>query len=257
MILQGLDPAYVKVQLDKLTNLNTTLTDVRDTIAGGTSLNDINTTLGTLATEATTSSILTQVNKLNFDANNNLYVILNSTASVIVSNYPSWFTSSTKKTDDIYSGIASLDNALASVATDKLRASIVDALPAGTNWIGSVRIGNGTSSVDVVTGTLLGASAELLGVAPDWIEMLAGGTNYEDTTISVSTTQSSSTFSPPLKFALITNTSDTDVLIRINGSSAVQKTISAHTYRFLMFPISSLYYVVSSGSGTIRVEGVW
>lgn len=294
VILEGIDPAYVKVQLDKLSNLNTPLSDVRDTISGGKSLADVYSALysttdgmsvydqlkdisSKVATEATLSSILSQLDvalstraseatlqaikaqtdKLTFDANGNLLVALSGTSTVNVGNFPSWFTSSTATTDSIYSKLDALDDALASVGTDKFRTSIVDPLPSGTNWIGKVQIGDGTNAASVVQGTLGGSTAYLIGTAPDIVKMFAGGTNYEDIEVSVSTTEASSTFSPQLKFALLTNTGDTDILTRINGPTAPQKRIPAHTYKFIMFPISSIYYVTESGSSTLRIEGAW
>ncbi|RLC80663.1 MAG: hypothetical protein DRJ03_21265 [Chloroflexi bacterium] len=281
MIFDNLDPAYVKGQLDKLSNLNTTLTNVRDAISGGKSLSDIygtlyNTTdgksvydqakaiygqldvaLSTRASESTLSGIKSQTDKLTFDSNDYLYVVLGGSSTVNIGNFPSWFTSSTKTTDDLYGKLNALAGALGSVASDKLRATIVDALPAGTNWIGSVKIGDGSSAVGVINGTLGGSTKTLLGVAPDLVKMYAGGTNYVDSEVSVTTTESSSSFSPALKFALITNTGDDDVLIRFNGSSATQKKIPAHTSKAVLFPISSIYYEASTSSSTLRIEGVW
>lgn len=255
MIFDEISPKYMKTQLDKLSNLNTSLTDVRDTIAGGKSLNDINTTLGTLATEATVSGIKSQTDKLSFDGSNNLLVAFSS-GNVDIGNFPSWFTSSTKTTDDIESDLAAMKGALGSVASDKFRASIIDALPAGTNWIGNVKIGDGTNIASLVAATLAGASVQALATAPDLVQMYSGGANYVNDELTTSTTEANSTYSPELKFAVLTNESTTDdIKIRFNDSSAPQMTITAGTSKVVMYPVSSLYYVAVSGSPTLLVNG--
>jgi len=55
-----------------------------------------------------------------------------------------------------------LDNALASVATDKLRTSLVDALPAGDNEIGRVRLRGYDYAATVWRDLALDAEGRLL-----------------------------------------------------------------------------------------------
>jgi len=255
MIWDTIDVVYLKQQLDKLSNLNTSLTDVRDTISGGKSLSDIDSTLSTLATESTLSAIKAQTDKLTFDGSGNLLVSFSS-GSVNIGNFPSWFTSSTKTTDDIESDISALKGALSSVGSDKFRVSIVDALPAGTNWIGNVGIGDGTNLASLVSATLGGGTVKALATAPDLIKMYSGGTDYVNDEITTSTTETSSTYSPALKFAILTNESTSDdIKIRFNGSSAPQMTLHAGTSKVVMYPISSIYYVAVSGSPVLKVNG--
>ena len=228
-IFEGVSPRYLKEQLDRLTNLNLSLTDLRDAILGpdNRTLTDIYNKLGNIG------------------------------GSVSVSNLPSWFTSSTKTTDDILDKLDAIDNALASVGTDKLRTSVIDPLPAGSNWIGNVRVGDGSNYASVVSGSLGGSSAKLLGVAPDLTRAFTGGTAYTEQEVSVSTTETTSSFDPPLKTVVLTNESDTDVTIKLNGGSTT-KVLPAKTTKIIaFFEISDISYVVSSGSATLRIEGYW
>jgi len=287
MIFDYPDPKYIKQQLDKLTNLNISLSQVRDDIrgTGNKTLTDIVSTLlsqvdtptstldgrlynpsdgksvydhlKTLATSGVgitnfpswfTSSTVT-IDTLNSTVSGlkggdsrtltDLYNKLSSIGgSLSITNFPGWFTGSSKKTDDLYNELTSIYN----------KFSI-------SNWIGKVGIGDGSNVATLVSGTLAGSSAYLIGVAPDLVKMYTGGTNYEESTVSVSTTESSSSFSPALKFVKITNEGDVEALIRLNGSSATQIPIPAHTGKWFVFPVSSIYYEVSSGSTTLRIEG--
>lgn len=229
MIWDGLDPQYLKQQLDRLSNLNLSLTELRDAIIGSgqKSLTDIYNKLSSIG------------------------------GSVSITNLPSWFTSSTKTTDDIFSKLDAIDNALASVGTDKLRTSIVDALPAGDNWVGRVKIGDGANIASIVSGTLGGSTVHLLGVAPDLTKVFAGGAAYTEQEVAVTTTESTSSFSPPLRAVVLTNEGDVDITIKLNGSTTT-KTIPARTSKVIaFFEISSISYVVSSGSSTLKIEGYW
>lgn len=273
MIWDSIDVKYLKGQLDKLSNLNITLSQLRDDIrgAGNRTLTDLydrlssilgqlDVALSTRASESTLSGIKAQTDKLSFDANNNLLVYLQGGSSN-VGNFPAWFTDSTRTTDDLFGKLDALDNALASVGTDKVRSSIVDAIPAGDNWIGRIKVGDGTNFAGIVATTLGGASVNALAVAPDLIKMLAGGTNYVYSEITTSTTESYSTFSPELKFAILSNRDPTnDVLVRFNdpnpdSPTATQVTIPAGTSKVVMFPISTLNYVASAGTPILVVNG--
>jgi len=221
--------AYLKAQLDKLSNLNLSLTELRDSLRG-----------------ADNKTLTDIYNKLN-----------NIGGSISIGNLPSWFTSSTKLTDDLFNKLDALSKALGSVAQDKLRVGVIDPLPTGTNWIGKVHIGDGTNAVSVISGTLAGSSRYLLGVAPDLTKVFAGGTNYTEQTVNVTTTEASSTFSPPLRAVVLTNAGDVDILIKLNGGTT-QKTIYARTSKAIVFyEISSISYKVASGSSTLIIEGYW
>jgi len=223
VIFDSIDVKYLKTQLDKLGNLNITLTQLRDDLRG-----TGNRTLTDLYNQLT--SILGQLD-----------VALSTRASEAT--------------------LASIANALASTATDKLRTSIVDPLPTGDNWIGRVKIGDGTSVASVIAATLGGASAQALAVAPDLIKMLSGGTNYVYSEIVVSTTEAYSTFSPEIKFAVLSNRDNTnDIFVRFNDPTpatptATQITIPAGTAKVVMFPISTLNYSSPAGTPTLVVNG--
>lgn len=261
MIWDSLDVKYMKTQLDKLSNLNISLSDLRDALIGADSrsmtdlynmLNSIygqlDVSLSTRASESTLSGIKSQTDKLTFDSSNNLLTV--------IQNFPSWFTGSTKLTDDIFNKLDSLDNALASVGTDKLRVSIVDAIPSGDNLIGRVKISDGTNLAGLISATLGGSSLYALAVAPDLVKAVSGGTNYVYQELATSTTEASASFSPNLKFAVLSN-QDTanDVLVRFNDSAATQIKIPSGTAKVVMFPISTLYYVASAGTPTLVVTG--
>lgn len=62
---------------------------------------------------------------------------------------------------DLHVLLDKLEDALDSVGTDKLRVSLVDALPAGTNYIGKVALGDGTNWI---TAQLIGAATYGFGV---------------------------------------------------------------------------------------------
>ena len=287
MIFDFLDKQYVKQQMDKLSNLNITLGQLRDDLrgSGNKTLTDIvNTLLSQLDTKTSTldgrlynatdgksvydhlktlatsgigitnfpswftNSTITldnlnnTVSGLKGGDNRTLTDLYNKLSSIggslSITNFPSWFTGSSKKTDDLYSRLSDIYNKF-DIA----------------NWIGKVGIGDGSNIATLVSGTLAGASAHLIGVAPDLVKMYAGGTNYEESTVAVSTTEDSSSFSPALKFVKVTNEGDVDALIRLNGSSATQIPIPAHTGKWFLFPVSSIYYSTSSGSTTLRIEG--
>jgi len=274
-ILEFLQPAYVKGQLDKLSNLNISMTDLRDALRGtdNKTLTDIYNKL---------SSIGGSVSIGNFPAwftgstktTDDLFGKLNSLTGALgtvgtdklrvsvvdpvgVGNFPTWFSNSTKTMDDLFGKLNTLNNALASVATDKFRVSLVDALPSGTNWIGRVYVGDGTNAVGVISGTLAGASKYLLGVAPDLTKVFAGGTNYTEQSVNVTTTAQTSTFSPALRAVLLTNAGDVDIILKLNGGT-VQKTLPARTSKLIAFyEISSITYSVASGSSTLKIEGYW
>jgi len=229
MIWDSLDIAYLKQQLDKLSNINISLSDLRDSILGSDSrtLTDIYNKLGSIS------------------------------GSIEVSNFPSWFTNSTKTTDDILSDLDALKKALASVGDDKLLVSLADAIPAGDNVIGRVKITDGSNVLSLAQGELAGTSYYMIPSAPDLTAMFAGGTAYTEQEVSVSTTESSSSFSPPLKMTLLCNEGDVDVTIKLNGGSTTKK-IPAHGCKAIaMWKISSIAYSVSSGSSTLRIEGYW
>jgi hypothetical protein len=98
--------------------------------------------LSTRASETTLSAIKTQTDKLTFDASNRLKVLLES-----LPNPPNLDVALSTRASE--STLSALKNALASVGSDKVRASIVDALPEGTNTIGNVNaIKSGTWNID-------------------------------------------------------------------------------------------------------------
>jgi len=98
--------------------------------------------LSTRASESTLSGIKAQTDKLTFDSSNRLKVLLESLPNP--SNLD--VALSTRASEATLSAIK---NALASVGTDKMRVSVVDALPAGSNTIGNVyAIKSGTWNID-------------------------------------------------------------------------------------------------------------
>jgi hypothetical protein len=98
--------------------------------------------LSTRASESTLSGIKAQTDKLTFDSSNRLKVLLESLPNP--SNLD--VALSTRASEATLSAIK---NALGSVGTDKMRVSIVDALPAGSNTIGNVyAIKSGTWNID-------------------------------------------------------------------------------------------------------------
>lgn len=286
-IFDFLDPQYVRQQLDKLSNINLSLSQLRDDLrgSGGKTLTDI--------VDAITGQIDTKTSVIDSRLHNasdgkSVYDHLKTLAEtgVGITNFPSWFTNSTITLDTLNNTVAGLKGVDGRTLTDlynklsnlggsfsitnfpswftgssKLTDDLYDRLSDiynkfnFANWIGKVGIGNGTNVVSVISGTLGGSSAYLLGVAPDLAKMYAGGTNYEESEVTASTTESSSSFSPPLKFVKIINEGDVDALIRLNGASATQIPIPAHTGKAILFPVSSIYYVTSSGSTTLRIEG--
>ena len=287
MIFDFLDPEYVKAQMDKLSNLNITLSQLRDDIkgAGNKTLTDI---VSAINTQVDTKTSTLDSRLYNSTDGKSVYDHLKSiaTSGVGITNFPSWFTSSTVTIDtlnstvsglkggdsrtltDLYNKLSDIGGSLSianfpswftgsTTTTDTLKSSI-DSITnklSIANWIGKVGIGDGTSVASVISGTLAGSSANLIGVAPDLVKMYAGGTSYEESTVAVSTTEDSSSFSPALKFVKVTNEGDVDALIRLNGSSATQIPVPAHTGKWFLFPVSSIYYSTSSGSTTLRIEG--
>jgi hypothetical protein len=155
----------------------------------------------------------------------------------------------------ILSELDKLTNSLASEATDKLRVSIVDSIPAGDEVIGRVKITDGTNvvnttQVDVATSTLIG-----IPVAPDISATLSG--LYNEFEFTATATENTQTFSPPLKAAVICNDGDVLVFIRLNGSSQ-EKELYPHTCKVIAFwRLSSISYRAESGTSTLRVEGYW
>jgi len=273
MIFDSLDVKYLKNQLDKLSNLDLSLSNLRDSIVGSDnrSLTDIynrlsnildrlDTNLSSRASESTLQAVKAKIDKLSFDENNNLLVNVKG-GSVSISNFPSWFTKSSKTTDDLFSKLDALDNALASVGNDKLRTSLVDSLPAGDNWIGRVKLGDGSNIVNIVKAKLGSGEYNALTVAPDLIKMLSGGANYIYTEITVSTTEDYSTFSPELKFAILSNRDPTyDIFVRFNdpnpdSPSVTKIRIPAGTAKVVMYPIKTLNYVASGGTPILVVMG--
>jgi len=251
VIWDSLDVQYLKTQLDKLTNLNTTLTDLRDDLRGteNRTLTDLHTLL---------SGIKGQSDKLSFDGSNNLLVYLQGGSSDI-GNFPTWFTASTKKIDDLFTKLDALDDALDPTTSDKFRTSIVDSLPYGDEWIGRTKIGDGTNLVNVIATTFSGSGGYGLAIAPDLVKAVSGGTHYTETEFSVGTdypTEPNADFSPPLKFAVITNRSATvNVTAMLNGSSASEMTISAGTAKVIMFPLSEIYCKGDDTGATVRIVG--
>jgi len=286
-IFDFLDPQYMKEQLDKLSNLNISLSQLRDDLrgSGGKTLTDI---VNAITAQIDTKTSVIDSRLYNSGDGKSVYDHLKTIAEtgVGITNFPNWFTNSTVTTDtlnntvsglkgtggrtltDIYDKLSNIGGSVgidnfpdwftsSTVTTDTLKSSI-DSIYNKldiANWIGKVGIGDGTNVASVISGTLAGSSANLLGVAPDLVKMYAGGTNYEESTVTASTTENSSSFSPPLKFVKITNEGDVDALIRLNGSSATQIPIPAHTGKAILFPVSAIYYVTSSGSTTLRIEG--
>lgn len=287
MIFDYIDAKYLKTQLDKLSNLNISLSQLRDDLrgAGNKTLTDV---VNTLLSQIDTPTSTLDSRLYNATDGKSVYDHLKTiaTTGVGITNFPSWFTSSTVTMDTLNSTVSGLKgvdgrtltdvyNKLSSIGgnvgitnfptwftsstklTDDLYTQLTNILNRldYANWIGKVGIGDGTNVASIISGTLAGASAYLVGVAPDLVKMYAGGTNYEESTVSVSTTEASSSFSPPLKFTKITNEGDVDALIRLNGSTALQIPIPAHTGKWFLFPVSSIYYVTSTGSTTLRIEG--
>jgi len=98
--------------------------------------------LSTRASETTLNAIKMQTDKLTFDDLNRLKVLIESLPNP--SNLDIALSTRASETT-----LAAIKNALASVGTDKFRTTIVDALPEGTNVIGSVNaIKSGTWNID-------------------------------------------------------------------------------------------------------------
>jgi len=274
-LVEFLQASYLKAQLDRLSNLNISLTDLRDGLRGTDSrtLTDIYNKLSNIGGSVSVANLpawFTGSTKTTDDLFNKLNSLTNALSSVAtdslranvinaisVGNFPSWFTGSTKLTDDLFNKLDALSKALGSVAQDSLRVSLISSLPSGTNWIGRVWVGDGTNAVSVISGTLAGSSRYLLGVAPDMTKVFAGGTNYTEQAVNVTTTESSSSFSPPLRAVMLTNTGDVDIIIKLNGGTT-QKILYAKTSKVIVFyEISSISYKVASGSSTLVIEGYW
>jgi len=287
MIFDYPDPRYVKQQLDKLTNLNISLSQLRDDIRGSGSktLTDI---VNAINARVDTPTSVIDSRLYNATDGKSVYDHLKTlaTSGIPVQNFPTWFTNSTVTTDaiqssidglkgsgnrtltDIYNRLSNIGGSVdvgnfptwftsSTVTTDTLKSSVdsIASKLAYANWIGKVGIGDGTNVATLVAGTLAGSSAYLLGVAPDMTKMYSGGSNYEESTVSVSTTEDSSTFSPALKFVKITNEGDTDAIIRLNDAAAPEITVPAHTGKWVLFPVSAVYYKTASGTTTLRIEG--
>ena len=132
--------AAIKTQIDKLQfDAASNLKTVPQSIPNPPAL-DVN--LSTRASEATLAGIKSQTDKLQFDAYNNLKTVPQS-----LPNPPNLDIALSTRASE--STLLALKNALASVGVDKVRISVVDSLPAGTNKIGSVDAYKaGTWSVD-------------------------------------------------------------------------------------------------------------
>jgi len=180
----------VKAQTDKLTF------DASNRLAIQNPPN-LDVALSTRASESTLSGIKTQTDKLTFDTSNYLQVNVKATVNpsnldVALSTRASESTLSgikagTDYLDDIYgrldvalstraseSTLSAIKNALASVGTDKMRVSVIDSLPAGTNKIGSVDV----ATIPVTKG--------------DWLSTIPNPSNLD---VALSTRASESTLS--------------------------------------------------------------
>jgi len=211
-VFEFLDPAYLKAQLDRLSNLNISLTELRDAIrgAGNRTLSDLYNVLYDSGTGLTVAQLL-----------------------------------------------AALRGALDSVGTDSLRTTLTGSLPAGDNWIGRVKIGDGTNVVAVLAADLAGSIYNGIPVLPDATAMFAAGPAYTEQEVAVSTSEQTSSFSPPLKMVVLCNEGDVDIVIKLNGGTT-QKVLPARACKSIsLWKIDSISYVVSSGSSTLRIEGYW
>ncbi len=248
-VFEFLDTAYLRAQLDRLSNLNMTLTELRDAIRGADSrtLTDLYNTLYDPDNAKTAAKWLADIyNKLGSIG-----------GTVSIGNFPSWFTGSTKTTDDIYGKLDALDDALASVGTDKLRATLVDSLPSGDNWIGRVKLGDGSNIVAVISTDIGGSNYSGLAVAPDLTAVFAAGTAYTEQEVTASTSEASSSFSPPLKMVRLCNEGDVDVAIKLNGSSTSKNLPAKACKTIALWKVESISYATASGSSTLRIEGYW
>ena len=131
-VLTAANPSNIDVPLStRASEASLTRTDVESEAGVYSKRVDIRYDNVGLAKEATLAAIKAQTDKLQFDANNFLKTVPQATPDppnldVALSTRASEAT------------LTAIKNALASVGTDKLRTSLVDALPAGTNKIGSV-----------------------------------------------------------------------------------------------------------------------
>jgi len=285
-VVEYLNTSYLKSQLDKLSNINITLSSLQSAIlgSGSKSLTDVvNSITGLQGSSSKTltdvvssisslqssiigsgskslTDVVSSITGLMGSGNKTLTDVVNGLSNIsgtVNVSFPAWMNNSTKLTDDLYSKLNSLTNALSSVGSDKLRNSIVDPLPSGTNWIGKIIIGDGTNSAGVVAGKLAGSAYNLLGVAPDMTKMFAGGTNYTEQSVNVSTTAATSSFSPPLRMTTLCNNGNTDITLTLNGGST-PKTLPAGSCKVIpFFEVSSVSYSVASGSSTLKIEGYW
>jgi len=111
--------------------------------------------LSTRASESTLSGIKAQTDKLTFDSSNRLKVLLES-----LPNPPNLDVALSTRASE--ATLSAIKNALGSVGTDKLCTSLVDALPAGTNKIGSVDVASlpslpaGTNTIGTVNAVKSG-----------------------------------------------------------------------------------------------------
>jgi len=155
-------------------------------------LQNLDTALSTRASESTLSGIKTQTDKLTFDASN--YLQVNVKATVNPSNLD--VALSTRASE---STLSAIKNALASVGTDKMRVSVIDSLPAGTNKIGSVDV----ATIPVTKG--------------DWLSAIPNPSNLD---VALSTRASESTLSG-IKSQTDKLTFDTSSYLQVNVKSTV------------------------------------
>ena len=89
---------------------------------------------------------------LSFDASGYLNVNVQVTANPSNLDVALSTRASESTLSAVDSKLGDIRGALASVASDKLRTSIIDSLPSGDNWIGRVKIGDGTNVLSLQTG---------------------------------------------------------------------------------------------------------
>jgi hypothetical protein len=265
-----LDPQYLKLKLD---NLDLTLTGLRDALRGtaNKTLTDLDTdlaniyaridvALSTRASESTLSGLSGKFPSAAALADN----LGNPTTTIIGSALLGWDgtywrrlaadTSSRLRT--VVESVANppnLDVALSTRASESTLSSIYGRLDVALSTrLADSKVPNvlGQVSTDVVGSTMY-ALAVLERTTPSRMPYL-----IDD--IAVGTTESSTSIAAPgAKIVKITNKSDTDVLIGVNGSVPASNPLKVRARTAKIFfhnSVTSVYYKVAAGSATISIE---
>jgi hypothetical protein len=246
MLWEIIDPSYLKTRID---NLDLSISGLRDALrgTGNKTLTDLDTdlsniygrldvALSTRASESTLSGIKTGTDYID-DIYGRIDVLLSTRASE----------------STLSSILGKLDVALSTRASETTLSNIYNRLDVTLSTrLADSKIPNvlGQVSTDVVGSTMY-ALAVLERTTPSRMPYL-----IDD--IAVGTTESSTSIAAPgAKIVKITNKSDTDVLIGVNGSVPISNPLKvrARTAKiFVHHSVTSISYKVSAGSATISIE---